>query len=513
MVHKGRSSAAGKILNNSFWYGLETALETVIFFGTSIIVARALGPQKLGYFSYINLFVSVVTATGGSGLATATRKYMSEFLAAERPGIARAVYRFAYRYQLLGAICIASAGVIAVQLFGDPTYRVMSTILIVSIVPGVMSWVPAMANVAFEDLRKNTFSAICYLVTYASVILLTLHFHWDLVGIASASLVGRSVECVLRTIPLHARLREIEFEELPEEIVRRVRQFCFQAIGLQVLMSVVWNRSEMIFLRHYCTLEQMGFYSVSAGLASKLLLVPKTFGGATGVTLMVECGRDPGRVKGIVKNASRYLLLFSVPVHLGVAAITAQAIRVAYGPKYVGAVPALVVASLLALPLAFQEIPETLLRAADRQKHMIKWLIVTGVVNMLLDWILIPRYGAVGAAWGNGLSQIFGVCAIWVQAKREYTFALPRHSAVRILLAGLVMAAVAFPISQILKGRLGVSVAILVAVPVYIAMIKMVHGLEPSDRVRLSTIGGRLPGNLRGWFEATVTFMTPAEPA
>jgi O-antigen/teichoic acid export membrane protein len=506
-------SAGRTIVGNSFWYGLETLLETVVFFGTSVVVARALGPEKLGYFSYINLFVSVLTSTGGSGLAAATGKYMAQFIGREQFGLARAVYNFTYRYQLLGALVATVVGVSGMWFFGDKHFRVMSCILILSIIPGVMSWVPAQANLAFEEFSKNAKSAFGYIFAYSAVILLTLHFHWDLVGIASASLVGRMVEVVLRTVPLHAKLRALPLEPLPAEIAKLVRRFCFQAMGIQFLMAVVWNRSELIFLRRYSTLEQMGLYSTSAGLASKLLLVPRTFGSATAVTLMVESSRDPERVDSIVKNASRYLLLVAVPVHLGAAAIASEAIRFAYGARYAGAVPVMVIASILSLPLAFQQIPDTLINAADRQRRIFLWLAVTGVLNMGLDWAFIRHHGAVGAAWGNGLAQGFGLCALWMEARRYYTFSFPRQAAARLLLAGSIMAAVALALVRTVHGLPGLVLAVAVSTPLYILLVKLFHGLEASDRERLSMVGSRLPGPLRRAYSATIAFVTPPLPS
>jgi O-antigen/teichoic acid export membrane protein len=484
-------------------------LETVVFFGTSIVIARALGPEKLGYFAYVNLFVGVLTGTGGSGLAAATRKYMSEFIGTDQPGLARAVYNFTYKYQLLGAIVATGLGVGCMWFFGDRHFRVMSCILILSIIPGVMSWVPAHANLAFEELSKNTQSAFGYIFSYTVVVLLTLHFHWDLVGIASAALVGRSCEVVLRTIPLHAKLRGLPLEPLPGEIARLIRRFCFQAMSIQFLTAVVWNRSELIFLRRYSTLEQMGFYSTSAGLASKLLLAPRTFGSATGVTLMVESSRDPESVDSIVRNASRYLLLVAIPVHLGAAAIASQAIRTVYGARYIGAVPVVVIASILSLPLAFQQIPESLINAADRLKRMFMWLAVTGVLNMGLDWALIRHHGAVGAAWGNGLAQCFGLCALSMEARRYYRFSFPGLVAARLLIAGLIMAGVAFALVRTVHGLPGLMAAIAISAPLYILLVRIFHGLEASDRSRLSPLGSRLPGPLRRAYFATIAFVTP----
>ncbi len=499
-----------KILHNSFWYGLEQIIEAVVFLGTSIAVARYLGPTKLGYFAYINFFVIIITRTSGNGLASATRKYMSEFLALDSPGTAHAIYKLAYGYQLLGTIVIASIGLIGVALFGEHGFRAMSAILIVSIIPGVMSWVPAQANQAFEDVSNNTRSALGYIFVYAAVIVLTLHFHWDLIGVASATLIGRTVEVVLRTIPLHAKLRTLPLESLTDEIVGRIRRYCIQAIGIQLLMSVVWDRSELIFLRWLSGLEQIAFYSVSFTFANNLLLLPRTLGNATGISLMVEANRDPNRVDNIVKNACRYLLLVVIPVHLGAAAITKAAIGAAYGPRYAPAVPVLMIAAILSIPRAFQELAEVLMRAADRQKQLLIWLSITGVVNVVLDAILIPHYGAVGAAWGNGLSQSFGIVVVWRQARRFYTFSFPVGSAIRLAAAGVVMAAVAFYIGHEIPGLPGLIVAILCGAPTYLILVKLFHGLTPSDRLRLAPVGDRLPGAVRRAYLAVVAFVTPA---
>jgi O-antigen/teichoic acid export membrane protein len=506
-----KKTVSGKILHNSFWYGLETILETIVFLGTSIAIARYLGPRVLGYYSYIALFVNVVTRTSGTGLAGATRKYMSEFLALDQPGTARAVYNLAYRYQFLGAICITALSIGAVVLFGDPAFRLVSCILIVSIIPGVMSWVPAQANQAFEDVTNNTYSAFGYLVSYAVIIALTVYFKWALVGVASAMLVGRSVEVVLRTIPLHAKLRNIPLATLPADVIDRIRRFCIQAIGIQLLMSVVWDRSEIWFLRAFSGLEQIGFYSISFTLSNNLLVIPRTFGNATGISLMVESIRDPGRIDKIVKNACRYLLLVVFPVHLGAAAIARSAIGFAYDARYAPAVPVIMIASILSMPRAFQEISEVLMRSADRQKELLTWLSITGLVNIVLDYVLIRRYGAVGAAWGNGLAQSFGIIVVWQQARRFYNFSFPIQSAIRLFAAGSIMAAVAFFICRSVPGLLGIIAAIAAAIPIYLLLVKLFHGLDFSDRVRLMPIGNRLPGSMRRLYTATVAFVTPGQ--
>jgi O-antigen/teichoic acid export membrane protein len=510
MPEQGNTTAR-KILKNSFWFGVESVLETVVFLFTSIAVARYLGPQKLGYYSYINFFVGLVTSASSSGLASATNKFMSQYLAVNRPGMARAVYHLAYRYQLTGALTITAAGLASIYLFGDPSFRSAGYVLILAITPGVMSWVPGQANAAFEDAKANTLSALGFIFGNAVGILLTLYFHWDLVGIAGSFLAGRLIEVLMRTIPLHAKLRRIEEEPMEAGLAAEVRRFCFEAIGVQIVTTVVWGRSEMIFLRAFSTLEQIGFYSLSVGFVAKLTVVPEIFANATCVSLMVEALRDRSRVATIVNNASRFLFLIAVPIHMGAAAIAIQATRLVYGPRYEGAGIILVIASILAIPHALQSMPTVLLRSADRQKQLLLILIGAGVGNMLLDYVLVKRYNAVGAAWGNGIAQAIGVALIWITAQRYYAFRLPTAAVVRLTLAGGVMALAAYGIVVAIPGFPGLGIAIVSSVPVYVLMVKLIGGLDALDEARMAAIGERFPPPLRKAWLGTVSFVTPSE--
>ena len=504
------ASASSRIVRNSLWYGLEALIETFVFLLASVAVARYLGPQKLGYYSFINFFVTVVTRTSGAGLAGATRKYMSEFLAQGKPGIARAVYYLAYKYQLLGSVLITVIGITTVLLFADPAFKAVSCILILSITPGIMSWVPAEANNAFEDASKNTLSALGYLLSYAIIIALTIHFRWDLIGVASASLVGRTVEVLLRTFPLHRRLRALPLEALDEQIVQRIRRFCLQAIGIQLLMSVVWDRSELIFLKTFSGLEQLAFYSVSFSLANNLLAIPRTLGSATGMTLMVESSRDPGRVNSIMRNTCRYLFFLVLPIHLGAIVLADRAIRLAYGVRYVDAIPVMIVAAFFAIPRAVEELPNVLLKAADRQKTIFFWLIVTGMLNILLDVSLIPHFGAVGAALANGLAQCFGVVSMFRAARQSYQFGFPVKTVARLAVAAALVAIISLFAVRWIPGLLGLITAIVLGLASYLPLVRLLHALEPSDRDRFLNLAVRLPEFGRKRFLAVIMFLTPA---
>src|SRR4051794_33170015 len=130
-----RNTTTGRILHNSFWYGLETILETVVYLGTSVAVARALGPEKLGLYTTVSYPIMVLNTLTGMGMATATRKYMADFLATGSLGMVRAIYRFTFQAQLIAALGMTAIGLPLVFPLMPAAYRTMAALLVLSIVP------------------------------------------------------------------------------------------------------------------------------------------------------------------------------------------------------------------------------------------------------------------------------------------------------------------------------------------------------------------------------------------
>ena len=275
-------------------------------------------------------------------------------------------------------------------------------------------------------------------------------------------------------------------------------------------MSVVWDRSEMIFLKAFASLEQLAFYSVSFSLANNLLAIPRTFGSATGMTLMVESSREPGRVDSIMRNTCRYLFFLVLPIHFGAVVLADRAIRLAYGTKYIDAIPVMIVAAIFAIPRAVEELPNVLLKAADRQKSIFFWLIVTGVVNISLDLALIPHFGAVGAAFANGLAQGFGVFTMFRAARQSYEFSLPVKTIARLAVAAALVAIISLTAVRLIPGLVGLIVAIVAGLASYLPLVRLLHALEPSDRARFSNLAARLPEFGQKRLLAVIMFLTPA---
>jgi len=487
----------GNILQNSFWYGIEIAADIVLGAIASIVTARVMGPELLGHFVYFVFLTNVAGRLGGLGMASAAKKYIAEHLARDEKGLVRLVFFAVLRMQTVLAVVIPLLGIGFLMLFGDPTHRTMACLLVLSIGPALVSVVPAMANVAAESFSRNVPGALLGLFAYVTTVALTLTLDWGLVGLASAVLLRRSVEMTVRLWPAIRWMKSLPVVPSPEGLNRKVLAFSGQALAVSVLMIVVWDRSELLFLKQFSSITELAFYTVAFGLTEQILMLPNIFGGAVGAALMAEHGRNQDRAGERAANAMRYMCLMVFPIHVGIAALSSPLIRLTYGPAYLPAIHVLSIAMLLAIPKAFFWMPWSVYQAADRQATMFRWLLAAAILNLTLDATLIPHYGSIGAALANGISQAFAVISMWPTAARLCHLRLPWNSLVRIAFAAAVMGAVVALAPWLLHSLAATVLGIVLGVLLYGVLLRLTRALGQEDGEAFSQLTGRLPGSLR----------------
>ena len=143
------------IVRNTAWF----AIENVISFGatliTSFLIARMLGPTRMGYIVYVLMVVNIAGMLGGVGIPATTRKYMSEFIGLGERGAARHIYMQTLAIQILTATTVTAACLLWFWLYAEPGYRIPAVLLVLSVWPSMVNSISAFANVATEDLSSN----------------------------------------------------------------------------------------------------------------------------------------------------------------------------------------------------------------------------------------------------------------------------------------------------------------------------------------------------------------------
>src|SRR5205085_3889963 len=291
------SSNTRTVARNFIWTGLELLLTVAGSLITTIAVARTFGPTQLGYFNLVYWLTNIAGQLASLGIPAMTFKYMGEHYGAGDRGTADAIFRFSLRLQGGLAFSVVLLGMGAVLGFGDPNFRACSLLLVLSVIPQMLTFIPSQGNAAAEQMASNTKGAFAGMVVNVAGIALSLVMHWGLAGIAAVVLLYRSVEFVAKMIPVLRRMDRERRLTLPRALRRRMFSFSGRSTGLMLLQIIVWDRSDIILLRLLNPdIRQIAFFSVAFSISDRLMRIPMAFGAALAPTQMKESGRDRKRL-------------------------------------------------------------------------------------------------------------------------------------------------------------------------------------------------------------------------
>jgi O-antigen/teichoic acid export membrane protein len=500
------------IARNAGWYGLENLVSALVSMFTSIAIARTLGPSQMGYIIFVIWLSSVVASLGGLGIPSTTQKYIAEFYGMGDRGTARHIYFRTLWFQV--ALASAATLGLAVWVLGNAGsgYKIASLLVVLSVLPAMVNSIPAQTNVATEDLSRNLPASVVSIAVFFLGILGTVVFHWGVIGVGASQLLMRIVDCGVRLIPttlwIHGWQRA---HQEPHGLNQRMFTFAWQSIVSMLLYLVVWDRSEIILLKHFSDVKQIAYYSVAFNMAERLLLSSTIFASATGATIFAQYGRDKSRLPAITASTFRYLALSSFPVHFMAASLAFPALLLLYGHRYSGAAMVVTIAPLLCMPKAFSGPVQNLLQSNERQSYVINATILAGVIDIGVAWMLVRNHGAVGACIGSGAAQLTAVAIMWAVAIRLYKIALPWGQIAKIAGASLSAAIVAFLVSKSLSPLPGVVLGSTAALATLLFFFYLLRVLLPEDRVRFAVVGAMLPKPLEWMVTKLVSVLIRAE--
>ena len=175
--------------------------------------------------------------------------------------------------------------------------------------------------------------------------------------------------------------------------------------ALSALLITVYAQTDKIMLKSMVDNSAVAIYSVAVNLAGALAMIPSTL--IEGFTPEVHRTKksDEKLYKKRLKQLYAIVFWFSIAYCVFVTIFAKQIIFILYGEKYISAVPALALIVWYSSFSYFGSI-NSLYMVAENKVIWVQVLTLIGaVLNILLNWFLIPVWGIVGAAFASLCTQ------------------------------------------------------------------------------------------------------------
>lgn len=420
------------ILKNTgfmMWSGAMSMINSLLVWA---IVARYMGPTAFGQFTLIMAIYLVFFNVCSLGLGP----LIVREVAARRVDQGRFLSSMALVLSVGGLICggimvgvgwMVSQDALVIQSLMVLGLALFATALIV----GCESWL--MANerasmIAAVNTGENLLKAL--------VPWLLVHLGFGLLAISTTLALLRVGALIVYLIDLRRRMISLASpsRRCMHEILRQTPAFLF----INLLAGLHWQMGTLLLDRHHDATE-VAMYGVASRLLVPWTLICVSYATSINPTMCRLASQSLTELGRFGRSSMSNLLALLLPLAAGTHLMSEQVIGLLFGSSFESAAAPVRVLIWSLIPLGMVTVLARSLMATNRQ-HIDAWgNALAVVVNVALNLVLIPRFGATGVAMAQ-LISITLLCLLefaYVSATL-YQVSLIRLSG-RVLVATAVM--------------------------------------------------------------------------
>jgi O-antigen/teichoic acid export membrane protein len=169
------------------------------------------------------------------------------------------------------------------------------------------------------------------------------------------------------------------------------------------LAGGIYHRIDQVMLHKMSGDQILGPYVIAVQLTELFSALPVALMSSLFPALSQSAG-DPQRFDRYLRESYRFLLVLAFAACAVTTPIAAPFIELFYGKQYLTSAPLLIVLIWSEVPIFFGVALGSAIIAKGLQRYSPYGAIAGALVNILLNLVLIPRNGALGASWATVIS-------------------------------------------------------------------------------------------------------------
>lgn len=443
-----RSNYFKGIIKNISSNFIRTIVIFIVSFIGSIIYTRVLGPELYGVYTYMFWLISIITCVLGFGYDQTITKFLPQYYFNKDIPESKNLIKNIIIKQIITVSIISIILILTIpywKVFININYSNLYLVVMLSILSVLPTIILNLLLSSVQALQKfdvyanvNIQSQLIIFILTVITLYLTKKIEYALI----ASLIGLIYQiymyyrCIGNTLGL--RLGDfLEVKQLKEN--NRIKRY-LKVIYINVLsQQIVWTKSEFFFLGLYCNAKQIAIYGLAYTLINMMSLVINTIMSVLNNYFSELIAREQHELlKKIIFYVTKYFAILLIPTLFYSFIYLKYIINLMYSDKYIGTVQIFPIMFTGFIIAQIFNVAGSIPFFYEKHKFVTTIGILSGVVNILLDIILIPKNGAMGAAIANATAQIFCSIVIYFYSFKSFNLHFPAKEIIKVTLISFV---------------------------------------------------------------------------
>lgn len=387
---------------------------------TAIILARALGPEQYGIYSYVLAIVSILAIPAMFGLPSLIVRETAKAQLKQEWGIISGIWSWANNItaSLSLLITLVAAGVLWLNRDSFSPIQFLTFAWGLAFIP--LSALAALRGASLRGLRKVIQGQLPEQVIKPILFIIML---------AALSFIGNKKITAEKAMMFNALSAGLAFifgawlllREKPKELNTAAKEYnkkswISSVIPLAMIggLDILVTQTDVIMLGSFRTAEEVGVYRVAAQGAMLAAI------GISGTNMVIAPyiskfahSNDIINLENLAKQSARASFVVAFSATLVFALFGKVIIALVFGESYVSAYVPLILLALGQSIHAGLGAGGVILNMNGYEKSTLIILSFAAVINVILNFIMIPIWGGIGAASATVIAIVFRKIVTW----------------------------------------------------------------------------------------------------
>ncbi len=411
-----KSESFKKYFINTSWLFGEKIVRILISFVVTIFVIRYLGPKDFGLLSYALSFYGLFSTISILGLETITIREL-----VKNPDKRDDLLGSVFLLRLLGGVSTIIFIALTLYFSGEST-NISILILIVSSSAIFHSF--SVVDYYFRAEVKAKYSVYIFLSTVlivAIIKIMLIIFEAQLIYFA----IAFSVEFILAAAGFmivyrfnKLKLSRWKFnKEIAVSLLKDSWPLILSGLAISVYMKV-----DQVMIKNMLNSEEVGFYAAAVRLSEAWYFIPVALTSSLFPAIVNAKKVGEEFYNNRIQKLYDILAWMAIAIALPVSIFSSDIIRIIFGNEFNSAAPVLTIYVWAGVAVFLGVASNQYLANENYTKLSFFRTFIGMIFNVVLNFILIPEYGIVGAAVATLISYSVAVFSIILFPKTKKQF-------------------------------------------------------------------------------------------
>ncbi|MFC7371390.1 oligosaccharide flippase family protein [Fictibacillus iocasae] len=393
-----------------------TIILAILGFVSTVIFSRTLGANLFGVYMYYTWLISTITLLLNFGFEGTITKFLPEYYYKNKATHSSSLISYIITKQIkviiFGSILLIAAYPFLTTFGKINDIKFSFYILIIVIISPMMimsitvSTIQALqrfdifakVNVTFQIITISINSVISF--KYQNIIAML-----GVIGITSLLQViiyFKNIKTLLPDLKI-----QMGFNILKKDLKRIKNYAKYMYINI-IWQQIVWNKSEFLFLSLYSSPKELAIYGLAYSLISIInYAISPIMSIVNNYFSKFVALNETKTLTTLINSISKYFVIVLIFIFTYAVLFSDSILTLIYTNEYTGVVTVFLLLLFGTVVSKILNVSSSLPFYFEKQKVIINLGILSGILNIVLDIALIPKYGAIGAATASTISQVF----------------------------------------------------------------------------------------------------------